>query len=50
MREENAYLKEKLAETELALKKERRARATIEEDLQAVKGVRRFDPKKAFQH
>lgn len=47
---ENANLKEKVAALELELKKERASRAAVEEDLQATRGIRRFDPKKAFQH
>ena len=47
---ENANLKEKVAALELELKKERASRVAVEEDLQATRGIRRFDPTKAFQH
>lgn len=50
VKSENAELRQQLESSQLELKKSRRQIEALNEDVNGLRGVRRFDPKKAFQH
>ncbi|XP_010019767.1 PREDICTED: hyaluronan mediated motility receptor, partial [Nestor notabilis] len=50
LKEENAHLKQDVSKLRALLAKEKQSNRDLQEQLHAIRGVRRFDPSKAFQH
>ncbi|XP_071615358.1 hyaluronan mediated motility receptor isoform X2 [Heliangelus exortis] len=50
LKEENTHLKQDVSKLRALLAKEKQSNRDLQEQLNAIQGIRRFDPSKAFQH
>ncbi|XP_077780550.1 hyaluronan mediated motility receptor isoform X4 [Podarcis muralis] len=50
LKEENAQLKQEVLKLRSQVAKEKKVRGELEDQLNAIQGIKRFDPSKAFQH
>ncbi|XP_074865569.1 hyaluronan mediated motility receptor isoform X2 [Carettochelys insculpta] len=50
LKDENAQLKQEVSKLRAQVAKERQAQRELQEQLNEIKGIRRFDPTKAFHH
>ncbi|XP_035758362.1 hyaluronan mediated motility receptor [Egretta garzetta] len=50
LKDENTHLKQDVSKLRALLAKEKQTNRDLQEQLYAIKGIRRFDPSKAFQH
>ncbi|XP_069725171.1 hyaluronan mediated motility receptor [Phaenicophaeus curvirostris] len=50
LKEENTHLKQDVSKLRALLAKEKQTSRDLQEQLNAIQGIRRFDPSKAFQH
>ncbi|XP_020663544.3 hyaluronan mediated motility receptor isoform X1 [Pogona vitticeps] len=50
LKEENSQLKQELSRLRSQLAKEKQVRGELQDQINAIQGVKRFDPSKAFQH
>ncbi|KAM9373316.1 hyaluronan mediated motility receptor [Phaethornis superciliosus] len=50
LKEENTHLKQDVSKLRALLGKEKQSNRDLQEQLNAIQGIRRFDPSKAFQH
>uniref|UniRef100_A0A8D2JBK2 Hyaluronan mediated motility receptor n=1 Tax=Varanus komodoensis TaxID=61221 RepID=A0A8D2JBK2_VARKO len=50
LKEENTQLKQEVSRLRAQIAKEKKARGDLQEQMNAIQGIKRFDPSKAFQH